>query len=92
MLKNQNGKPHIRTFGELRSFVLVRTNSENHFVFCRMGEKYEEFWNDMNRVEYDRGYNKEEYEKRGSLALSDMKLLTETEFVGWKKRFLQFHA
>ncbi|MFA5831624.1 MAG: hypothetical protein WC878_07405 [Candidatus Paceibacterota bacterium] len=87
----QNDRLNTRTFGELRSFVLARTNSENHFVFCRMGKKYEEFWSDMNGLEYDRGYDKEEYEKKGSPALCDMKLLTESEFDVWKQRFLKFH-
>jgi len=91
MTEYQNDKERTRTFGELRNFVLSRTNSKNHFVFCAMGDAYEKFWSDMNGVEYDCGYNKKEYEKKESPALCEMKLLTESEFVGWKKRFLQFH-
>ena len=82
---------YSRTFQDLRDWALKEARVSNHFGFLRLGPCYTQFWEDINRIEYTRGYDPEEYLKPNAPALCQMKLLTEEELKEWKKRFKSFH-
>lgn len=88
----QTSKPtRSHTFQNLRDWVLKKAVVSSHFDFLQLGPSYVRFWEDVNRLEFDRGYDPEEYTKPNTLGLWQMKLLTKTEFKEWKKRFQSFH-
>ena len=80
-----------RTFGELRWEVIRRVglsqNLRSWFSFRHISPRHEKFWDEMNEVEYRRGYVRGEYEKPDTPALHEMKLLAEDEFEMWLKKF-----
>lgn len=84
-------KQWTRTFKELRVWAVEMAGVSNHFDFCRLGPDYKNFWDKINCVEFDRGYDPVEYIKPDTPALWQMKLLTDEEFEEWKSRFLSFH-
>jgi hypothetical protein len=69
-----------RTFGALRAEIFRLAGVKNHFEFCGLGEKYEKYWDKLNREEYERGYKGGEYEKSGSPQLCDIPLLSQEEY------------
>jgi hypothetical protein len=76
------------TFGSLREVVLLRAGTPgNHFEFTRLSRKHSEFWDKINKVEFDRGYTPGVYEQPDSPALCGMELLTEDEFQEWLVEF-----
>lgn len=83
---------HTRTFGELKDWALREAGARDHFAFCELSDSHRNFWDGMNRQEFDRGYVHGEYEKPDTPALCDMKLLTDKEFAEWKGTFRFFHG
>lgn len=81
----------MHTFQELRDWVLGQAKVNSHFKLIRLSDEHRKFWDDINDIEYRRGYVPGEYEKPGTPALCDMRLLTEDELAEWKKRFKSFH-
>lgn len=79
------------TFGQLRALVFKKAGVKNHFDFNALGPEYRKYHDEINHVEFLRGYNKEEYGKHGTPALFEMELLTQEEFAVWVKKFEQFH-
>ena len=82
----------MRTFGELKKAVLKKAGTPNNFFAFRLiSGNHNSFWDEMNEEEYRRGYVRGEYEKPGSPALCEMRLLTQKEFDDYIKRFKSFH-
>ncbi|MDO8516065.1 MAG: hypothetical protein Q7S28_02330 [bacterium] len=79
------------TFGQLRCIVIQRSGAKDMFDFQNFGPQHRQFWEDMNKAEYDRGYTSS-YANVGTPALSNMNLLSNTEFDGWLLRFEKFGA
>ena len=75
------------TFGQLRKAVLQKASVKDHYEFMRTSDEHFVFWNEMNEVEFRRGYVRGVYERSGSPALCDLELLTETEYADWLKKF-----
>ena len=88
----QTTAEHTHTFAELRRWVLAEAKAGNHFAFRDFGEKYANFWEELNDAEFRRGYVPGEYEKPNTPALYEMKLLTEKEFSTWQETFTLFHG
>lgn len=82
---------YTRSFQELREWMLAQIGQKDHFDLWRMGEKYEEFWSDINSAEMKRGYQHDEYVKENTPALCEMNLLTDQEMDAWQARFKAFH-
>ena len=55
--------------------------------FSGISPEHHSFWDEMNEVEYERGYVREVYERPDSPALHQMELLTDNEFQMWLKKF-----
>lgn len=70
----------MATFGDLKDEVLERAGVKSHFDLFVISPAFKDFWEKLNRMEYDRGYVPGEYEKPGSPALCEMDLLTDEEF------------
>ncbi len=82
---------HTRTFGELKKWVLAEASVSDHFAFRDLGSNYINYWDGLNREEFERGYVPGEYEKPGSPGLHEMKLLTQKEFNDRQGTFRFFH-
>ena len=81
------------TFGKLRETVLKEAGIKEEegiagmFRFRSMHDAYDEFWERMNTVEWQRGYRPGYYERSDTPALCQMDLLTQEEFDEWVKSF-----
>jgi len=85
----------MATFGQLRDFVMkeakVSVGGKGFFEFRCIDLAHDAFWDDMNTVEWQKGYVPGVYEKPDSLALCEMDLLTQEEFDEWVSRFREIH-
>ncbi len=82
---------HTRTFAELRKWAFEKAGVSNHIAFNKLGSDYVQYWEGINDAEFRRGYVPGEYEKPGTPALCEMRLLTEKEFAEWQRTFEFFH-
>lgn len=76
-----------KTFGQLRKAVMRKAGTKDMFEFRQMSPAHNAFWDEMNDVEFERGYVRDEYERPGTPALYNMKLLTNKEYKEWLKKF-----
>lgn len=76
----------MATFGALKDAVLRRARVRDHFDLRGLSPAHGAFWDQMNRVEYERGYTPD-YVKPGTPELCAMDLLTDEEFADWLARF-----
>ena len=81
----------MRTFGQLKVEVLAVASANDHFELIRLSAAHRNFWERMNRMEYDRGYVHEEYIKPGSPCLCDMELLDQPEYDRLLNEFKTMH-
>lgn len=73
------------TFGELRKRAMAKNGVNDFFAFREISPAHDAFWDEMNAVEYERGYTPD-YAKPGTPALCDMDLLDPEEFQAWLAR------
>ena len=87
------GERRMTTFRELRMVVLERAGTLNdHFAFRRLSLAHAAYWDKINAVEFERGYDHEKYIKPGSPSLCDMDLLTPEEFEVWVAELELIHG
>jgi len=80
------------TVEKLREIVMGKAGVTDMFAFRCLSRRHNAFWDEMNEVEFQRGYVPEEYEKPDTPALFEMELLTEEEFAQWVEKFEVIHA
>ncbi len=79
------------TFGQLRRVVIKEAGTEDLFRFRGISSEHNAFWEEINAVEFKKGYVPGEYEKPGSQSLCEMELLTLWEFNEWVGKFKKIH-
>jgi hypothetical protein len=77
----------MATFMQLRAAVIAKAKVRDMFAFRLISPAHNAFWDEMNEVEYRRGYVAGEYEKPNTPALCEMDLLTIAEFEEWVRKF-----
>ena len=80
------------TFEKLRGVVMKKAGVIGMETFRNLSKQHDAFWDEMNEVEFQRGYVQEEYEKSDTPALFEMKLLAEEEFDQLVEKFVIIHA